>query len=172
MIPIQAENDTASICGSNARSQFSAGRLILCLLLALGVSFSAQGGEIHKAVTKGNLNKVVALLNDHPELLESKDNLGRMPLYLAVAHNQLEIAELLLANGADVNGRDSQEHTPLIQAMWVYNHDKMVRLLLAKGADVNLSDKWSMTALACIIHERIVNVVFGGMRLPKMLVAV
>ena len=26
--------------------------------------------------------------------------------------------------------------------------------------------------LACIIHERIVNVVFGGMRLPKMLVAV
>jgi ankyrin repeat protein len=58
------------------------------------------------------------------------------------------IAELLLANGADVNTRDGYRHTPLIQAMWVYNHDKMVRLLLAKGADVNLADKWKMTALA------------------------
>ena len=29
-----------------------------------------------------------------------------------------------------------------------------------------------LSLLACIIHERIVNVVFGGMRLPKMLVAV
>jgi ankyrin repeat protein len=124
------------------------GRLIVCLLLALGVSLSAQGGEIHNAVTKGNLNKVGTLLNDHPELLESKDNLGRTPLYLAVAHNQLEIAELLLANGADVNARDPQLHTPLIQAIWVYNHDKMMRLLLAKGAGVNLSDKWNMTALA------------------------
>jgi ankyrin repeat protein len=148
MIPIQAASDTVVSYGSNAGSQLSTGRVILCLLLALYVSISAQGGEIHKAVTKGNQNKVAALLNDHPELLESKDNLGRTPLYLAVAHNQLEIAELLLANGADVNTRDPQEHTPLIQAIWVYNHDKMVRLLLAKGADVNLPDKWGMTALA------------------------
>jgi ankyrin repeat protein len=116
--------------------------------MALAASSSAWGAEIHKAVTKGNFNNVLALLKDHPGLIESRDNQGRTPLFVAVAHNQYEIAELLLANGADVNARDSQGHTPLIQTLWVYNHDKMLRLLLANGAGVNLSDKWSMTALA------------------------
>ena len=157
MIPIQAEDDSARRYGGNGRIQLRAGRLILCLFLALCASLQAPGGEVHKAVTKGDLNKVVALLKDHPELLESKDNMGRTPLYLAVAHNQLEIAELLLANGADVNARDPQQHTPLIQALWVYNHDKMVRLLLAKGADVNLSDRWSMSALAYAAKQGLID---------------
>ena len=148
MIPIQAEDDSARRYGGNGRIQLRAARLILCLLLALGGSFSAQGGEIHKAVTKGDLNRVVVLLTDHPELLENKNNLGQTPLHVAVIHNQLEIAALLLANDADVNARDPDKKTPLILAVFTYNHDKMVRLLLAKGADVNLSDAWSMTALA------------------------
>ncbi len=153
MKPIQAENDAAernrrSGCGPEFGSRIRAGRLVLCLFLALAGNTSAHGGEIQKAVTKGNFNKVVALLKDHPGLIESRDNFGRTPLFLAVAHNQLQIAELLLANGADVNTRDQQGHTPLIQTLWVYNHDKMLRLLLANGAGVNLSDKWNMTALA------------------------
>ena len=81
---------------------------------------------------KGDLDTVAALLKDHPELLESKDKNGYTPLHEAIGHNQLDIAELLLANGADVNARDGSMHTPLILAMWVYNHDKMVRLLLGK----------------------------------------
>jgi ankyrin repeat protein len=122
--------------------------LVLWLVLGLGGSCAARGEEIHKAVIKGDLNQVVALLKDHPELLESRNNLGYTPVFEAVGHNQLEIAELLLANGADVNARDGNMRTPLMQALWVYNHDKMVRLLLAKGADVNLEDKWKITALA------------------------
>ena len=140
--------------GMYKRFEWSAGSLIracglvLCLLLTLGAKSAAPGEEIHKAVIKGDLNKVVALLKDRPDALENKNKLGYTPLFEAVGHNQMEIAELLLANGADVNARDGYGHTPLIQALWVYNHDKMMRLLLAKGADVNLSDKWEMTALA------------------------
>jgi ankyrin repeat protein len=108
---------------------------------------SARSDEIHKAVVKGDFNKVVALLNEHPDLLEIKNNLGQTPLIAAVNHNQVEIAELLLANGANVNARDPQKRTPLILALPVNNHDRMLRLLLAKGADVNLADSWSMTAV-------------------------
>lgn len=125
-----------------------AGGLVLCVVLTVGAKPDAPGDEIHKAVIRGDLSKVVAMLKYHPELLESRNNMGYTPLFEAVGHNQLGIAELLLANGADVNARDGNMHTPLIQALWVYNHDKMVRLLLAKGADVNLADKFKMTALA------------------------
>jgi ankyrin repeat protein len=148
MISSWAESESCKRPGRSAGSLSRAGGLVLCLLLMLGAKPPAPGDEIHKAVIKGNLNRVVALLKDHPDLLESKDNLGRTPLNEAVCHNQLEIAELLLANGADVNARDGYGHTPLIQAQWVNDHDKMMRLLLAKGADVNLADKWKMTALA------------------------
>jgi ankyrin repeat protein len=122
-------------------------------LLPSLVIFSAQGAEIHKAIIKGDLNEVVALLKDRPELVESKDKSGLTPLHLAVKHDQLEIAALLIANGADVNARNPNQETPLILAMSVHNHDKMVRLLLASGADVNLSDRWSMTALVYAVKQ-------------------
>jgi ankyrin repeat protein len=147
MIPIQAWNGGDGF-GWSAGSKLRACGFVLCLLMTLGACSSARGDEIHKAVFKGDLKRVAALLSDHPEQIEKKDSLGQTPLIVAVNHSKLEIAELLLANGANVNARDAQMHTPLILAMWVYNHDKMVRLLLAKGADVNLEDKWKMTALS------------------------
>jgi ankyrin repeat protein len=148
MISNRVESDLQRCFGWSAGRVFCVGWVVICLVLTAGARSAAPGDEIHKAVIKGDLNRVVALLKDHPELLESKNNMGQTPLLAAVAHNQLEIAELLLANGAVVNARDGYGHTPLMQALWVYNHDKMVRLLLAKEADVNLEDKWKMTALA------------------------
>jgi len=148
MIGIHAEGES---CTGFERIGWSGLRfcgLILFLWLALGTGLWAKNGEIHKAVANGDLNKVVALLNSHPELVESRNSMGLTPLHVAVMHSQLEIAELLLANGADVNARDPRQKTPLILAMFTYNHDKMVRLLLAKGAGVNLTDGSSMTALA------------------------
>lgn len=153
MNPRSTEHDFGGAPFWQSQIQSSVGRLILCVFLVLSASLSAQGSEIHTAVTKGNLNKVVMLLNSHPEQLESKDDLGRTPLYLAVAKNQVEIAALLLANGADVDASDALGHTPLIQAMWGLNHDKMVRLLLAKGASVNLCDNGNMTALAYAVKQ-------------------
>ncbi|MGA9669389.1 MAG: ankyrin repeat domain-containing protein [Terracidiphilus sp.] len=152
-MPMQTENEIVRRSVWIAGSRFRSGKLSLCLFLALSASASSNAGEIHKAVTKGDLNRVVVLLQAHPELLDSKDSLKRTPLQVAVAHNRVEIAELLLANGADVNARDPKQHTPLILALSVYNHDKMVRLLLAKGADVNLSDEGKMTALAYAVQQ-------------------
>lgn len=141
MSPQLTENDFGGTCGWSVRNRSNVGRFILCVFLVLSASLSAQGGEIHKAITKGDLKKVAALLNSHPELLESKDSLERTPVFLAVAKNQVEITALLLANGADVNARDGYGQVLLIQALSGFNHDKMVRLLLSKGAELNPPDQ-------------------------------
>jgi ankyrin repeat protein len=153
MIRIHAEGESHRGCGRIGWGGLRACGLILCLWLALGTSVWAKSGDIHKAVANGDLNKVVALLNGHPELVESRNSLGLTPLHVAVMHHQVEAAALLLANGADVNARDPHQQTPLLLAMFTYNHDKMMRLLLAKGADVNLSDSGNMTPVFYAVQQ-------------------
>ena len=119
-------------------------------MLALGFASSsiALCGPIHDAARKGDQAKVVALLEQNPELVFSKDKFGNTPLHLAALHNQPAIAALLLANGADVNARNIDEHripraanageTPLTLALLSYQHKEMLELLLTHGADVNI----------------------------------
>jgi ankyrin repeat protein len=66
-----------------------------------------QTSEIHKAVIAGDLNKVRALIDSDPTLLESKDNEGDTPLIKACLNKQTRtrqpaIAKFLIEKGADV----------------------------------------------------------------------
>jgi ankyrin repeat protein len=44
-------------------------------------------------------------------------------LHIAAARNQKDLAELLVANGADVNAKDNGGHTPLDWAVNQGNND-------------------------------------------------
>ena len=57
-----------------------------------------------------------------------------------------EIVSLLLANGADINAKDSYNRTPLQLAVR-FGCSDMARLLIAKGADVNAKDNEGATPL-------------------------
>lgn len=46
-----------------------------------------------------------------PELIESADEDGFTPLHLAVIQGNLQLVNLLLANGADVNALDNEGHS-------------------------------------------------------------
>ncbi len=77
-----------------------------------------------------------AIRNGDPALAVAKDTYGLTPLHEAARTGRMDIAELLLANKADVNAADNDGDTPLHQAAEL-GHKDVVALLLANKADVN-----------------------------------
>src|SRR5271157_1174368 len=95
--------------------RFVTGLAAAALIAGASSSFASDGG-IHDAVLAGNLGKVKALLKKNPALAFEKDSSDQTPLHLAVEVGRKDIAELLLANKADVNAADSESATPLYLA--------------------------------------------------------
>jgi len=121
-------------------------------LFVLAWSSLAFCGEIHDAAKSGDLEKVKALLKANPDLVFSKDTIassflnGGTPLHFASWNGHKDVAELLLANKADVNATNNLGWTPLHVAVR-YDHKDVVELLLASNADVNAKDYGNTTPL-------------------------
>lgn len=90
---------------------------------------------IHLAAKDGDLEKVMALLIENPDLLDLKNKDGATPLELAASFDRMDVAEFLLSKGAEVV---SLAHAKSIA---------MAELLLANRANVNLISKGGWTAL-------------------------
>jgi len=67
-------------------------------------------------------------------------------LFAAAASGQVERLDSLLAQGADVNGKNGAGRTPLMGAAFSGNV-RAIRKLLAFGADPNAADNRGVTAL-------------------------
>jgi ankyrin repeat protein len=92
--------------------------------------------SIHKAAKEGNIEAVKQHIAAGTDVNEKDDFFGRTPLYDSAMRGQKEVAELLIANGADVKVKDIDGWTPLRKAAY-YGHKEIVELLIANGADVN-----------------------------------
>lgn len=62
---------------------------------------------------------------------------GQKALHLAAQFGYLELAELLLSQNAEIDPRDIEGYTPLLQAA-VFLSYPVLKLLLVHGADPNL----------------------------------
>ena len=68
-------------------------------------------------------------------------------MYLAAGSGHKEVVELLLANKADVNVRDSYEGMTPLHCAAAFGHKNVAELLLTNNADVNATNKVGNTPL-------------------------
>lgn len=96
-----------------------------------------KGGGQNPGTTRTlDLAKVKALIAQDPNQVFISDKNGRTPLHYAAAGGSRELAELLLANHADVNPTDNDGWTPLHIAV-LNDRKDVAELLLANHANVN-----------------------------------
>ncbi len=119
--------------------------LPLCAL----ISFNERNTEIHKAIQRNDLEKIKALLKADPEAVnmkDEKDEEGVSPLQWAAAWSKREAAELLLVNGASVNGKSRSGVSALHEAV-THRNKELAELLLKHKADINIRDAEGRTPL-------------------------
>ena len=94
-------------------------------------------------------------------------------MHYAAWRGKKEVAELLIANGADVNAKDVVGETPLHKAV-IDGRKETTELLIAKGADVNAKTKtagdewWTVLDWAELVRKIYVP---GYKESPKLIAA-
>lgn len=83
----------------------------------------------------------------------AKDKYESTPLWLSVINNHIEIAQLLIKHGADVNSLSSNSKKPLLCHAIEWSSSEMVELLIQKGADINAQGQYDKTPLQCAIEK-------------------
>jgi cytohesin len=90
---------------------------------------------IHQAADAGDLAKVKAFIQEGIDV--NTKVLGCTPLHCAARYGHKEVAELLIAKGADINAKDTRGRTPIDLAI-NQGRKEIAKLLLSKSADVSL----------------------------------
>ncbi len=115
--------------------------------------FGRGEGSLHEAALNGKLEKAKALLQANPDLVFSQaSESSQTPLHLAAEYGHKDVAELLLANKADVEAKANGGWTPLLQAVFG-GHKDLVELLVANKADVNVKEGSGRTPLHVAVEN-------------------
>ena len=78
---------------------------------------------------KGNIIDVIDI--------EKRDVYCRTPLMLSALYNMVEIAQLLIDKGVNINAKNSSNENSLYYAT-INNSKEVIRLLISKGIDINI----------------------------------
>lgn len=104
------------------------------------------GQQLFDAITNGDKDVMVELLDKEPSLLETQDAKWRAtPIIWAAYYNKLNCLQELIAREANLDACDSQQETALICAA-KENYKAAARLLTEAGADISLKDHNGLTA--------------------------
>ncbi len=104
--------------------------------------------DVFDAIEAGNISAVKAFLNDIEDINEISDDWNSSFLEAACEYGQLEIAKILLEQGADPD--DGLVSTPLAIAAG-NQQSELVQLLIESGANVNEVIEDGITPLICAV---------------------
>lgn len=116
--------------------------------------------EIVSAAERNDLPRVKAMLDQSRQLANAADESELRPLHWAASNGSVEMVQLLLDRGADVNARSrflmpyfggydtfyNGQQTPLLLAA-ARGHTAVARLLLEHGAQVDVQNQFGATPL-------------------------
>lgn len=104
--------------------------------------------KILRAVRNRQYDTVSKLLARKPEAVETRGHMGRRPLHIAVENDDLEMVQLLLKTGADVNGtRDDPDDPRLDTPLFQVSSSEVAQCLIDHGADLHAKDRSQRTAI-------------------------
>jgi ankyrin repeat protein len=117
---------------------------IVAAVLVVGCGPPPPDISIHNAAEEGNIEAVKQHIAAGTDV-DAKTR-GETPLLWAARFGQSQVAELLIAEGADVNAKNVVGQTPLHWAAMA-GHKEIIELLIAAGAEVNAKTKRGDTPL-------------------------
>jgi ankyrin repeat protein len=122
--------------------------------------------DIFEAAATGTQERVEQLLHKDPTCLNSYSADGWTPLHLAVFFGRINIVQLLLNKGADINApsKNDQRVMPLHSALANPHNAAVAQLLIERGADLHTGQAEGYTPL----HYAAAN---GLERIVKTLIA-
>ncbi len=146
--------------------------LLLLLILIFSFGCSAKLGKQEQAdlnnklfiaMENGNFEDTKSLIESGADInARSNEQYNETVLMIAAYWNEIEIVELLLSKGADINAMDESGWTALMYAI-VESNTAIIITLLADGADVNTiiatqsTDNWPEGATPLSIAEELEN---------------
>ena len=116
----------------------------IAAVVLVGCGPSASERALLAAARKGHIEAVKQHLDSGVNVNAKRT--GSTPMHQAAYYGQKEVAELLIAKGADVNAKDDNGQTPLFNAAYL-GRKEIVELLIAEGADVNAKTDYGKTPL-------------------------
>jgi Ankyrin repeats (many copies)/Ankyrin repeats (3 copies) len=101
------------------------------------------------AALAGRHFQLAQVLHRNKSSVEPRGHDGNTPLHSAAFYGDLEMVQVLLEYGVDVNAQNVYRNTPLAYASLDgdRNDARVARLLIAHGADPNSGDLWGSTLL-------------------------